>query len=110
MENNPHNPQKRLADLIITLPGVVWKYSGQEQRFTLISDHARVLTGYQTERFLRDVQLFFQQVHPDDVGQLQPLWQKLQQGHEPFTWRFRLHSEGYPDGWRWLQTVYARVR
>ncbi|MGQ9488519.1 MAG: hypothetical protein ACUVTY_04355 [Armatimonadota bacterium] len=43
MEKNPHNPQKRLADLISTLPGVVWEYSRQERRFSLISDYARVL-------------------------------------------------------------------
>lgn len=109
MKNNPHDAKKRLADLISTLPGVVWEYSRQERRFTLISDYARVLTGYQKEQFLGDVQLFFQQIHPDDVEQLQPLWQELQQSQEPCTWRFRLRSEGYPDGLRWLQTVIVPI-
>ncbi|MEJ5250840.1 MAG: PAS domain-containing protein [Chthonomonadetes bacterium] len=104
-----HDAERRLADLISTLPGVVWEYSRQEQRFTLISDYARVLTGYQTERFLQDVQFFFQQIHPEDLERFQPLWKQLKQEHTPCTWRFRLRNESYPDGWRWLQTAIVPV-
>lgn len=101
--------EKRLADLISTLPGVVWEYDRQKRAFTLISDYARVLTGYQTERFLQDPQFFFQQIHPDDLKQFQPLWDHLKQTHQPCTWRFRLRSEEYPDGWRWMQAEIVPV-
>lgn len=109
MGSGPQDAEKRLADLISTLPGVVWEYSRPLRRFTLISDYARVLTGCQTERFLQDSQTFFQQIHPEDLEQFVPLWEQLKQKCGPCTWRFRLQSENYPDGWRWLQTVIVPV-
>lgn len=101
--------EKRLADLISTLPGVVWEYDRRKRGFTLISDYARVLTGYQTERFLQDPDLFFQQVHPEDLRQFQLLWERLKQTYQPCTWRFRLRSEQLSDGWRWMQAEIVPV-
>lgn len=97
------------ADVISTLPGVVWEYDRRKRAFTLISDYARVLTGYQTERFLQDPGFFFQQIHPDDLDQFQLLWEQLKQTHQPCTWRFRLHSEDLPGGWRWMQAEIVPV-
>ncbi|MCS6829575.1 MAG: PAS domain-containing protein [Armatimonadota bacterium] len=101
--------ERRLADLISTLPGVVWEYDRRRGVFTLISDYARVLTGHQTERFLQHPEFFFQQIHPDDLAAFQPLWEQLKRTHQPGTWRFRLRSEEYPDGWRWLQAEIVPV-
>lgn len=101
--NRSREAEKRLEDFIRTLPGVVWEYCPQKQSFSLISDYAQVLTGYQTERLLQDAELFFQQVHPDDLNQLSSLWQRMKETRQMCTWRFRLRNEGYPEGWRWLQ-------
>ncbi|GIV14769.1 MAG: hypothetical protein KatS3mg022_0204 [Armatimonadota bacterium] len=96
-------------DLISTLPGVVWEYDRRKRAFTLISDYAQVLTGYQTERFLQDPQFFFQQIHPEDLERFQQLWEQLKQTNQPCTWRFRLRSEEYPGGWRWMQAEIVPV-
>lgn len=107
--NRSIEAEKRLADLIGTLPGVVWEYSRQLRSFTFISDYARVLTGYQTELFLQNSQLFFQQVHPDDYRQFQAIWQEFKQTRQPCTWRFRLRSEEHQGGWRWLEAKMVPV-
>jgi PAS domain S-box-containing protein len=101
--------KKRMADLISTLPGVVWEYDCRKRMFTLISDYAQVLTGCQTERFLQAPEFFFQQVHPDDMRQFQAMWQQFQQTREPRSWRFRLRSEGRSGNWRWLQAEIVPV-
>ncbi len=101
--------EKRLADLISTLPGVVWEYSREKRAFTLISDYAQVLTGYQTERFLEDVQFFYQQIHPDDLAHFMPLWERMKETCQPFTWRFRLRSDVHRGGWRWMQAEVVPV-
>jgi len=101
--------EKRLEDLISTLPGVVWEYDREKKAFTLISDYAQMLTGYQAERFLHDAQLFFQQIHSEDMAQLEPVWEQLKQTHQPCTWRFRLRNEETPGGWRWLQAEIVPV-
>lgn len=107
--NRSREAEKRLADLIGTLPGVVWEYNRQRRAFTFISDYARVLTGYQTELFLRNSELFFQQVHPDDFRQFQTIWQDFKQTRQPSTWRFRLRSEEHEGGWRWLEAKMVPV-
>lgn len=107
--NRSREAEKRLADLIGTLPGVVWEYNRQRRAFTFISDYARVLTGYQTELFLRDSELFFQQVHTDDFRQFQMIWQDFKQTRQPSTWRFRLRSEEHKGRWRWLEAKMVPV-
>jgi PAS domain S-box-containing protein len=101
--------EKRLADLIGTLPGVVWEYDRRQKAFTFLSDYARVLTGYQTEVFLKDSALFFQQVHPDDVEQFQRIWQQLTQTQQPCSWRFRLRVGDQGSEWRWLEAKIVPV-
>jgi len=101
--------EKRLADLIGTLPGVVWEYDRRRRAFTFISDYARVLTGCQTELFLKDSSVFFQQVHPDDLERFQEIWQQFKQTQQPSSWRFRLRV-GEPSGeWRWLEAKIVPV-
>jgi PAS domain S-box-containing protein len=101
--------EKRLADLIGTLPGVVWEYDRRQGAFTFISDYARVLTGYQTERFLKDSSLFFQQVHPDDLERFQEIWRQFKQTQQPSSWRFRLRVGEHGGDWRWLEARIVPV-
>jgi PAS domain S-box-containing protein len=101
--------EKQLEDFISTLPGVVWEYDRDRRKFSFISDYARVLTGCQTELFLQDAGLFFQQVHPEDIAQFHSLWESFKESRQPMGWRFRLRSEEHPEGWRWLQAQMVPI-
>lgn len=101
--------EKRLADLISTIPGVVWEFDRRKQAFTLISDYARVLTCQQVDKFLENPQLFLQQIHPDDFEQFNHLWEVMKKTRESTTWLFRLRSPGHSEGWRWMRSEIVPV-
>jgi PAS domain S-box-containing protein len=60
----------RLADLIASVPGVVWELSGLPSdpghRFTFVSQYGQQLLGYSTSQFLQTPGAWLGLIHPDD--------------------------------------------
>jgi len=62
--------QKRLSDILDTVPGVVWEAWGQPdgdaQRIGFVSSYAETLLGYTVEEWLATPNFWLSIVHPDD--------------------------------------------
>lgn len=62
--------RQRLADLIESVPGVVWEAWGEpdtrSQRIDFVSDHVERMLGYTTAEWLAEPNFWLTLVHPDD--------------------------------------------
>ncbi len=62
--------QQRLADIIRTVPGVVWEASGApdagDQKNNFISTHAEAMLGYSLEEWLSTPNFWLKIVYPED--------------------------------------------
>jgi PAS domain S-box-containing protein len=62
--------RKRLADIIASIPGVVWEAWGEpdssQQRIDYVSDYVETMLGYKPEEWTTTPTFWLQIVHPDD--------------------------------------------
>jgi PAS domain S-box-containing protein len=64
------NERQRLADILLTVPGVVWEAWGQpdasQQRINFVSEFVEDMLGYTVEEWLEQPNFWLQIVHPED--------------------------------------------
>lgn len=62
--------RKRLADMVSSVPGVVWEAWGQpdtaSQQINFVSDYVETMLGYTVEEWLSQPNFWLTIVHPDD--------------------------------------------
>ncbi len=62
--------RRRLADIVASVPGVVWEASGtperDSQRINYVSEHVTRMLGYTVEEWLATPNFWLTIVHPDD--------------------------------------------
>jgi PAS domain S-box-containing protein len=70
MARRVEDERRRLADIVSSVPGVVWEASGDpdrnSQRIDYVSEHVTRMLGYSTEKWLATPNFWLTIVHPDD--------------------------------------------
>jgi PAS domain S-box-containing protein len=70
MANRIEAERRRLADIVSSVPGVVWEAQGNpdtgEQRIDYVSEHVTRMLGYSVEEWLSTPNFWLTIVHPDD--------------------------------------------
>jgi PAS domain S-box-containing protein len=70
MANRIEDERRRLADIVSSVPGVVWEAHGnpdrQSQRIDYVSEHVTRMLGYTVEEWLATPNFWLTIVHPDD--------------------------------------------
>jgi PAS domain S-box-containing protein len=70
MANRIEDERRRLADIVSSVPGVVWEANGnpdrQSQSIDYVSEHVTRMLGYTVEEWLATPNFWLTIVHPDD--------------------------------------------
>jgi len=70
MANRIEAERRRLADIVSSVPGVVWEAQGnpetESQRIDYVSEHVTRMLGYSVEEWLSTPNFWLTIVHPDD--------------------------------------------
>lgn len=70
MANRIEAERRRLADIVSSVPGVVWEAQGNpdtgEQRIDYVSEHVTRMLGYSVDEWLDTPNFWLTIVHPDD--------------------------------------------
>jgi PAS domain S-box-containing protein len=70
MANRVEAERRRLADIVSSVPGVVWEAHGnpdkESQRIDYVSEHVTRMLGYSVEEWLATPNFWLTIVHPDD--------------------------------------------
>ena len=70
MANRVEAERRRLADIVSSVPGVVWEAHGnpdrKSQRIDYVSEHVTRMLGYSVEEWLATPNFWLTIVHPDD--------------------------------------------
>jgi PAS domain S-box-containing protein len=70
MANRIEDERQRLADIVSSVPGVVWEAHGnpdrRSQRIDYVSEHVTRMLGYTVEEWLATPNFWLTIVHPDD--------------------------------------------
>lgn len=73
MANRVEAERRRLADIVSSVPGVVWEAHGDpdknSQRMDYVSEHVTRMLGYSVEEWLAAPNFWLTIVHPDDRDQ-----------------------------------------
>ena len=59
--------QRRHAELIATVDGIVWEADAQTFRFSFVSTQAERILGYPVSRWLNEPTFWADRIHPDDL-------------------------------------------
>jgi PAS domain S-box-containing protein len=78
----PQQPQqageRRFQRLVETLDhAVVWEFDDTAQRYSFVSQHSKLVLGYEAEAWLSDPNFFEARVHPDDLARIHEAFGKL---------------------------------
>lgn len=81
----PEQPQRtderRFRRLVETLDhAVVWEFDDTENTYTFVSQHSKLVLGYDAEAWLADPRFFEARVHPDDHARVLEAFDKLRRG------------------------------
>jgi PAS domain S-box-containing protein len=78
----PHQAaERRFRRLVDTLDhAVVWEFDDTDQVYTFVSQHSKLVLGYECEDWLRDPKFFESRVHPDDLPRVLEMFDKLRRG------------------------------
>jgi PAS domain S-box-containing protein len=70
LRNHIEDERRRLADIVSSVPGVVWEVRGnpgkESQRIDYVSEHVTRMLGYTVEEWLATPNFWLSIVHPDD--------------------------------------------
>jgi PAS domain S-box-containing protein len=82
MSDEPRaDDESRFRRLVDTLDhAVVWEFDDTISAYTFVSQHSRLVLGYDADEWLRDPQFFERRIHPDDLPKLLELLAKLRRG------------------------------
>jgi PAS domain S-box-containing protein len=70
--------ERRFRRLVDTLDhAVVWEFDDTASRYTFVSQHSKLVLGYEAEDWLADSNFFEARVHPDDLPRIQEAFNKL---------------------------------
>jgi PAS domain S-box-containing protein len=70
--------ERRFQRLVETLDhAVVWEFDDTRQQYTFVSQHSKLVLGYEAEDWLSDPQFFEARVHPDDLARVNEAFAKL---------------------------------
>jgi PAS domain S-box-containing protein len=70
--------ERRFQRLVETLDhAVVWEFDDTAQQYTFVSQHSKLVLGYDAEDWLSDPNFFEARVHPDDLARVHEALQKL---------------------------------
>ena len=112
LEEERDAARRHLQDLADSVPGALWQFRRDpdgQQYYSYMSEGIRQLTGRtaaETNALMRAKS--FVSVHPDDLGVLQALMQRLTEREGIDGARYRLNTvEG---GWRWVQVAASARR
>ncbi len=79
MSEAPHNTdERRFRRLVDTLDhAVVWEFDDTHQKYTFVSQHSKLVLGYENDEWANDPQFFEERVHPDDLARVLEAFAKL---------------------------------
>ncbi|MDP3857791.1 MAG: PAS domain-containing protein [Stagnimonas sp.] len=110
-QDRAEQAERRLRELAEGIPGAIWQFRREpdgRQHYTYLSEGIRHITGRTPEETNRLMQTrSFDSVHPDDLGRLQALMQRLTEQGGIDEERYRLNTAS--GEWKWVQ-VAARAR
>lgn len=70
--------ERRFQRLVETLDhSVVWEFDDTAQQYTFVSQHSKLVLGYEAEDWLSDPRFFEARVHPDDLTRILEAFGKL---------------------------------
>ena len=70
--------ERRFQRLVETLDhAVVWEFDDTAQQYTFVSQHSKLVLGYEAEAWLADPNFFEARVHPDDLARVHEAFGKL---------------------------------
>jgi PAS domain S-box-containing protein len=70
--------ERRFQRLVETLDhAVVWEFDDTIQQYTFVSQHSKLVLGYEAEDWLSDSNFFEARVHPDDLARVHEAFGKL---------------------------------
>lgn len=110
-QDRAEQAERRLRDLAEGIPGAIWQLRREvdgHQHYTFMSEGIRRITGRTPEETNALMQSkSFVSVHPDDLGRLQALMERLTVAGGIDEERYRLSTKD--GGWKWVQAAaYAR--
>lgn len=78
LEASHQTGERRFQRLVETLDhAVVWEFDDTAQRYTFVSQHSKLVLGYEAEEWLADPKFFEARVHPDDLPRIHEAFGKL---------------------------------
>jgi PAS domain S-box-containing protein len=86
--------EKRFQDLVQGLDAIVWEADATSLRFSFVSERARTVLGFPTERWLEEPDFFTTRIHPEDRMRVMTAFRAaLARGHDhEFEYRARRAS------------------
>ena len=77
-QSSDHADERRFRRLVDTLDhAVVWEFDDTLQQYTFVSQHSKLVLGYEAEEWLKDPKFFEARVHPDDLERVLAAFDKL---------------------------------
>ena len=98
--------RERLADLIVSVPGVVWETvgtPGADQRVTFVSPAIEDLLGYPPEAWLKNPRFWDEVIVSDEPGEVQRMSLEIAESGKPAVHNFRMRTR---DG----RLIWTEVR
>ena len=75
--------EKRFQDLVQGLDAIVWEADATSLRFSFVSQRARTVLGFPTERWLEEPDFFTTRIHPEDRMRVMTAFRAaLARGHD----------------------------
>ncbi len=94
--------EERFADLVANLPGLVYRLITDpkgERSFSFMSKGVLDILGVEAAAVLREPEVFFAAVHPDDSAGLERTIQRAQKTGRPWQWEWRMIRADGEVGW-----------
>lgn len=77
-QSSDQTGERRFQRLVETLDhAVVWEFDDTAQRYTFVSQHSKLVLGYEAEEWLADSNFFEARVHSDDLPRIHEAFAKL---------------------------------
>lgn len=105
--------EARYRELLETVEDIVYRIEIREDSFagtvSVLSRQIERTLGYSPEEFVRDPDLWFRIIHPDDRARVTALTRKLIDGADSVTRNFRMAVRGTRE-YRWLSDKVTALR
>ena len=97
IERELRDVEARYRELVERLPVVVYIETDEpEPRTIYVSRRAEELSGYSTDEWTTDQELWLRFIHPEDLGKVRKAWELALRTKEPFFAEYRaIHKDGH---------------